>query len=166
MSKQKPNYKFGDDSIISVIQQNLTKNGKIRGKNKKQTKILKGACVHHHLKKNDRNKKKATLEVNKAQNICRCRMCSESFRGTTYTKEEIKEIMKPFKSANSQAKYLSVAVGGGNEAVRYFSELGAMLALYPKNYRKVANVAEKKDKVKGKKKKKNHSDSEVLGSWQ
>lgn len=164
MAKNKrPDYKITEGSVISVIKQNTTKNGKIRGKNKKQTRVLRGACVHHTLNKN--GKVKPTI-YNDGKQTCTCRMCQASFKGRPYDKEEVINKIKGAKEVVNQLKYLSVAVNAGNDAVRYASELGSMMECLPKNYRKVASIAEKAESVRNKKKKKkNGSDFSTIGSW-
>ena len=39
MAKKKPDYKVDSTNILATIKANTRKNGKIRGKNKKQTRI-------------------------------------------------------------------------------------------------------------------------------
>lgn len=164
MAKNKrPEYKIGEGSVISIIKQNTTKNGKIRGKNKKQTKVLRGACVHHTL--TNKGKIKPTI-YNDGKQTCTCRLCQASFKGRPYSKEEVAGKIKGAKEVINQLKYLAVAVNAGNDAVRYASEAGSILELLPKNYRKVASIAEKAESVRNKKKKKkNGSDFSTIGSW-
>lgn len=160
---KKPDYKLNDGSVVAIISQNITKNGKIRGKNKKQTRVLRGACVHHRLNKS--NKCKPTIS-NDGKSMCTCRLCGGTFKGRSYSNEEIENKIKGAVEVNNQLKYMSVAVNAGNDAVRYSSELGSMLATFKKNYKKINSIAQKAESVKNKKKKKkNGSDYSAMGGW-
>ena len=48
---KRTNYRMGDGSVVATITANQKK-GKLKGKNKKETRILKGACTHHIIGKN------------------------------------------------------------------------------------------------------------------
>jgi cation transport regulator ChaC len=159
---KKPIYKAGDGSVISIIKENTTKHGKIKGKNKKQTKVLRGACVHHTT--NHKGKVKPTIGNNDGK-VCRCRLCGGTFKPSTYDKEAAENKIKGMREINNQAKYLAVALGTANENIRYFSELGSMIELFPKNYRKLASIAEKVESVKKKKKNRDNDNYSSLGSW-
>ena len=165
MGKKNADYKVatGSGSVIAIIKENTNKHGKIRGKTKKQTKVLRGACVHHTL--NNKGKVKPTI-TNDGKQTCTCRMCGASFKGRPYNKEEVVNKFKGAKEVVNQAKYLAVAVNAGNDAIRFFSEMGSMLELAPKNYRKIGSIAEKAESVRNKKKKKkNGSDFSSMGGW-
>lgn len=152
-----------EGSVISVIKQYTTKNGKIRGKNKKQTRTLRGACPHHTIDKKGRIKPTVTTH----NQVCTCRLCGGSFKAKGYTKEEVTNKIKGAVEIVNQLKYLSVAVNAGEGAVRYSTEVGSYLAHLPKNYRKVASIAEKAETVRNKKnkKKKGNADYSTVGSW-
>ena len=46
-NKKQNEIKIGDGSVIAIITENLSKKGEIKGRNKRQTKVLRGACMHH-----------------------------------------------------------------------------------------------------------------------
>jgi len=164
MSKKtrRPEYKVSEGSVISTIKQH-TKKGKIRGKNKKQTKILIGACPHHTT--NSKGKIKPIIS-NDGKQWCTCRLCKASFKGRPYKNEELDNKLKGAIEVINQGKYLSVAVGAGNDTIRYFTELGSMLALAKKYYKRVSSLAEKVESIHNKKKKKkNGSDFGTMGAW-
>jgi len=148
--KKKP-YKIDSASknIMGVIQDHLTKHGKIKGNNKRETLILLGACIHHT--QNSKGKLKPTV-WNPDGRTCKCRMCKYEWGGEILTKDkmkkEIEETILPFVN---QYKYLAVASNAGAEAVKYGSELGSMLMVFPNNYNKIAKVVKKKESVKKKK---------------
>ena len=160
MGKSNKDYKL-EGNIINVIDQH-TKKGKIRGKNKTQTKILVGACPHHTF--NGKGKLKTTLG-NNGKNKCTCRRCKADFEPRTYTKEEVIKKIAGAKEVVNQMKYLSVAVKAGPEAVKFSTEAGSILELLPKFYRKTAKIAEKSESVRKKRKNKKHSSANDYGSW-
>ena len=162
MAKKKPDYKVDSTNILATIKANTRKNGKIRGKNKKQTRILKGACCHHLP--NNKGKIKPTIS-NDGKMTCTCRVCGASFKGKPYSKQDVENKMKGMVELDNQLKYLAVAVNAGGDMVRYSSELGSMLACFPKYYRNVVSIAEKAENVRKKKKKKRGSDYSNVGSW-
>ena len=57
---------------VIEVTKNLNKKGRIKGKNKKETKALKGMCVHHKL--NNKGRIKPTL-VGASKGYCYCSLC-------------------------------------------------------------------------------------------
>lgn len=165
MSKKKVNYRLGDGSILSILKQNTSKNGKLRGKNKRETKILRGACVHHTL--NKKGRVKSTIDASRADGTCYCRQCGHEFKAGAYSKPEVKEMLAPAKDVVNNLKFLSVAVSAGSDTVRFSAELGSMLELLPKTYNQVANIALKSISAKNKKKhgKNKYEMSNSIGAW-
>lgn len=148
-------------NIIVKISKSRDKKGKLRGKNKKETKALKGSCVHHFLNKHGKVKKSI---IPGHDNNLLCPMCKAEFPAEFYTNDRISEIVDEMIMLNNQNKYMSVAINSGNDMVEYFAQMGAMLAFYKKNAKKVRNVAEKQGTVKTKKNHKRNGSS-VYGSW-
>lgn len=151
-----------EGNVINVVKQHTDKKGRIRGKNKTQTKILRGACVHHTI--NGKGKIKPTIG-NDGKSTCTCRLCGGYFKGRPYSPEEVEKKFSGAKEVVNQMKYLAVAVKAGPEAVRFSSELGSMLEIAPKHYKKIGRVAEKAEQVRNKKKKKRGDDMSAVGSW-
>lgn len=165
MAKKKVNYRLGDGSILSILKQNTSKNGKLRGRNKRETKILRGACVHHTL--NKKGKVKTTIDTSKADGTCYCRQCGNSFKIGSYSKGEVKNVLTPVKDVVNNLKFLAVAVSAGPDTVRYSAELGSMLELLPKTYGNVSEIAVKATSSKGKKKhnKNRYDANNSYGAW-
>lgn len=161
-NKNKPIYKLGDGSVPAIITQHLSKKGKLKCDDKKQMKVLRGACVHHKL--NNNGKIKAQISSNgKGERFCR--ICGATFTTTPFDDESLASILSDMENLNNQAKFVVTAVGADNSSQRFFAETGSILKLYPKAYQKLIKVAKKADSVK-KKKKKNRSDgSSTYGSW-
>ena len=146
---------------VEQISKNVSKKGRIKGKNKKETKALIGMCPHHKYNKN--GKLKPTIFSNDGE-YCIGAMCGAKFPASFYKNEEIGEIVAEMKQINNQNKFTAVATNAGNEMNDYFAQMGVMLQYYKKNSKKVRNVAEKQGRVKEKKKKQS-SGSSMYGSW-
>ena len=43
------------------VTKSINKKGKLKGRNKKETKMLKGMCTHHKINKNGKVKMRVTL---------------------------------------------------------------------------------------------------------
>lgn len=157
-----PNYKLGDGSIPAILTEHVTKKGKLRADNKKQEKILRGACVHHVINKNGKLKPSVS---NNGKKECYCRICRSTFSTIPYDDASVSNIVDEMKRLNNQSKYMVTAVGGGNESQRFFSELGSMLMIYPGRYRKLVKVAKKADGIKRKKRRKSNTQYSSYGSW-
>lgn len=166
MSKKKKNkipvYKLGDGSVPAIITEHLSKKGRLKASDKKQERILRGACVHHMI--NKAGKLKPTVS-NNGKRECFCRICRSSFSTVPYDDGTVSNVVSEMKGLNNQAKFMITAIGGGNESQRFFSELGSMLEMYPSRYVKVLKVAKKADGIRRKKKKKKSSGASSYGSW-
>lgn len=149
---------------VSKLTKCLNKKGELRGSNKKETKMLKGICVHHKYNKN--GKLKSTL-FNNGDEYCLCTMCGQKVLPKFYEKDEVKDNVKAMKEMTNQLKFMAVATNSGENMVNYFCECGAMLQSYKKNAMKLTTIAKKQGNVKNKKKNKNGggSGSSQYGSW-
>ena len=146
-------------SVIQVTK-SLNKKGKLKGRNKKETKMLKGVCPHHRLNKH--GKIKPTIFSNDGESII-CELCGARFPASFFSNDAMKDIVSEMKSLNDQNKFTSVAIGAGDATVDYFAQMGVALQSYVKNSKKLRNVAEKQTKVK--KKSKSSAGSGAYGSW-
>jgi len=150
-------------SVVSVIKANTTKKGKIQGRNKHETRIMKGACPHHTI--NKKGKIVPTLVSDRDNSKYRiCRLCGARVEPTTYTKDELSKKLQGAIDVDNNMKFLSVAANSGESMVRFSSELGSMLKLVKKYYRSIAKTVEKREKIKNKNNKKNRG-NDSLGSW-
>lgn len=159
---KKPMYKIDEGvSITAVITNNLNKKGRIKGHNKRETMILEGSCQHH--RKNNKGRIKPNVRVE--GKVAHCRMCGDSFRGNLFNENEVKDRSSSFMEMVNQMKFYSVELGTGASSERYFSEIGSMVRLFPKNYNKVAKVARKTSEIKKKKNKNREYERSTMGSW-
>lgn len=145
---------------VMQVTKSLNKKGKLKGKNKKETKMLKGMCPHHKLNKH--GKVKPTIFSNDGESLI-CELCGARFPGHFFSNSEIKEIVEDMEVLNNQNKFMAVAIGAGEGTVDFFAQMGVALKSYKKNSKKLRNVAEKQNKVK--KKSKSASGSANYGSW-
>lgn len=146
---------------VEQISKSVSKKGRLKGKNKKETKALIGMCPHH--KYNKHGKIKPTIFSNDNE-YCICSMCGKKFPASFYKNEELGEIVGAMSQLNNQNKYTAVATNAGTEMNDYFAQMGVMLMHYKKNSKKVRNVAEKQGRVKEKKKRTSNGSS-MYGSW-
>ena len=146
-------------SVVKITKA-LTKKGKLKGNNKKETKMLKHICPHHKINK----KGKVVPTIFNNGDYCVCTMCKHKFPASFYTNDEYDEAIGTMTEMNDQAKFMSVATNAGDNMVDYFANMGAMLGTFKKNAKKLRNVAEKQGSVKQKKKKHNQGSS-MYGSW-
>lgn len=142
------------------VTKSINKKGKLKGRNKKETKMLKGMCTHHKLNKNGKVRPKIFSNDNESMI---CELCGARFPGDFYADSEIKQIVNDMDTLNQQNKYMAVAAGTGDATIDYFAQMGAQLKSYIKNSKKLRNVAQKQSKVK--KQKKKASGSAAYGSW-
>lgn len=150
---------------VEQCTKSLKKNGKLKGKNKKQTKMLKAICTHHKYNHKGRLVSKI---FNNGDGTCHCRMCGATFTTKhAKNKKEINSNLKPFKNMLNQLKYTIVACGLGAKSLDYACNLAASVEQFPKVYGKAMAVAKKKDDLGNKNKKKNNSrgGSSQYGSW-
>lgn len=147
---------------VEAVTKAINKKGEIKGKNKKETKMLKAICPHH--KYNKHGKLKPTI-YNDSKGSCYCRLCGQKFPSKLLELSEVKDMVEGLEELNSQAKFTSVAIGAGASTVEYYAQLGAALSTYKKSYGKLKEVAERQNKVKTKKNKKNSGGSNQYGSW-
>lgn len=146
-------------SVIKVTK-SLNKKGKLKGSNKKETKMLKGICPHHKITK----KGKVVPTIFNNGDYCICSICGGKFPASFYTNDEMDTIVGGMKEMNNQAKFMSIATNAGDQMSDYFATMGSMLVSFKKNAKKLRTVAEKQGSVREKKKKRNQGSS-MYGSW-
>lgn len=152
-----------ESKIVMQISKSVTKKGKLKGHNKKETKVLRAMCPHHKLNKH--GKLKATIWVNDGE-YCVCTLCNKKFPGNFYEENEISKIVNEMEELNNQNKFSAVATNAGEDAIRFFAESGVMLSKYKKMSKKTKNLAAKQNSMKNKKKNgRNYGGSSMYGSW-
>ena len=155
-------YHRGDGSVIAIITDHYKK-GKLRAGSKKEKKILKGACTHHFLSKNDRVK---PAYYNDGRGYCTCNICGHTWPAKMKPKDKVESAIGPVRELNDQLKTLAQAMNADKKTIGYVSEFGSMIELFPPFYERIKTVAEKNDRVKKKKKNKGSSDGGVsFGAW-
>ena len=146
---------------VMKVTKSINKKGKLKGHNKKETKMLKGICPHHRINKH--GKVKPTIFSNDGE-YCICTMCGAKFPAKFFTNDEIKTLVNDMEEMNNQNKFTSVATNSGDQMVDFFGQFGVMLQNYKKNTKKLRNVAEKQGNVRNKKNR-NAENSSMYGSW-
>lgn len=168
MSKKKNKkygYGGGNDTLkakpLIKVTQALNKKGKIKGHNKKETKILKAMCPHHRINK----KGQSVPKLYNNGDYCICPMCKGFFKPDFFEKEFVKNTVSDMTEITNQAKFMAVATGAGSKAVEKFCTVSVDLVGYTKAYEKLKAVAQKQGNIKNKKKKHVNRGSEAYGSW-
>ena len=98
-------------NVIEVTK-NLTKKGRLKGRNKKETRALRGMCPHHKV--NKRGHIKPTL-IPGGKGYCYCRMCKAKVPTKFFDDEYVKETADNMAEINSQAKYIAAAGNLGTD---------------------------------------------------
>ncbi len=168
MAKKEVKFQPGKkESFTSIITKSLDKHGRIKGKNKKETKKLKDECFHHI--KSKKHKIKPDIQ-NDGQGTCTCYACNHKFRTHTYSKDDMRDLCDNFMEVVDQAKYITVAANLGRNAEEYLVHLTGAVRTFPKFYTKAVKVVSKEESTKKRKKRKNSNDwrstdSYQYGSW-
>ena len=147
---------------VSAVSKSLNKKGKIKGKNKKETKYLKRACTHHYY--NRKGKLKAAF-FNNSNGECICELCGRSFPTKPETKDEVRGRLESVLGLANQAVTAAVAGSLGEKAVDKFVNLKVLLEEFPKDYSRTMKAISKEDNIKKKKKNHNGGGSSQYGGW-
>jgi hypothetical protein len=149
---------------VVAVSKALNKKGKIKGKNKKETKYLNRACTHHYI--NKKGKEKPAI-FNNSNGECICELCGRSFQTKPETKEEVRNKLESALSLANQVTFAAVAGHLGEKAVDKFVNLKVLLEEFPKDYSRTMKAVSKEDNIKKKKKKKNNGGggSSQYGDW-
>ena len=135
---------------VAAVSKALKKNGKLKGKNKKETKYLKKACVHHYYNKNGKIKKDF---FNNNDGKCICNICGRSFPTKIETKDTIREYTGILRSYVDQGLVAAISGDQGEKIVNKFVNLNVALAEFAKDYSRTMKAISKEDRMKKKKKK-------------
>lgn len=147
---------------VKAVTAHLNKKGKLRGKNKKETKMLYSICQHHIVSQN--GKVKARISNN--DGMCTCKICGEQFPAAPFSNTEVKDAIGSVKQIVNQAKFLATALNAGEDTTKAFSEDAVMLQTLSKRYKRITKIAKKQGDMKKKKKGNgNNNGSQQLGSW-
>lgn len=148
---------------VSAISKNLSKKGKIKGKNKKETKYLQRACVHHYY--NRKGKLKPAF-INAPNGDCVCELCHRSFPSRIESKESVKNMIEPILGLLNQSAAAAVAGKLGNKAVDEIVAIKVGIEKFPKTYTRITKAVSKADNIKKKKhKNENGGGSSQYGGW-
>ena len=148
---------------VSAISKSLNKKGKIKGKNKKETKYLKKSCLHHVY--NKKGKLKPAF-FNNANGECICELCGRSFQTKIETKDSVRETVDTVRSLVDQASVAAVSGHLGEKIVDKFVNLKVLLADFPKDYNRTFKAVSKSENIKKKKDRNNNGGgSSQYGDW-
>lgn len=151
------------NSVVMQTTKAINKKGKLKGKNKKETKVLRNACPHHRINKH--GKLKSTIWTNESE-YCVCTLCNKKFPAHFFKDEEIDTVVEGIEELNNQNKFTAVSTNAGEDAVKYYAQMGVMLGKYRKMSKKTKALAEKQNNVHKKKNKNRNTGSSMYGSWE
>lgn len=159
--------KLTKNNPIVKVTESLNKSGRIKGKNKKETKVLRAICGHHKI--NKKGKLKPQI-YNNGTGECTCELCERTFRTKLFTDEMVNEIIDNAMELADQGEFIAISTDAGEEAVNAFAEFKVALINLGKAYRRVRQLAQKQDKIKNKNRRgkdgRNDKDSSAAyGGW-
>ncbi len=163
MSKKQNNtniFDVGNADPVKIISEHISKKGKLKG-SKKEIKSLKAICPHHRYTK--KGKKRFTV-TRAGGNTMRCTLCGKTWKADFYKPENLNKRVDECAEVVDQMKFMAQAIGAGKESVREVTNISIHLGRIKKMYKKLQNVAAKRDKIKNKKNKKKTS-ANSYGSW-
>ena len=149
--------------IVAFITKHVTKSGKLKGKNKKETKYLKSVCVHFMYNKKGKLK---PMFFNDGQGECVCKLCARSFPAKIIENKDVDAACKLVISYIDQATAGAVSTGVSSKTIEKFAETKSNLDFFrKKGYKKTVSVVTATDRVKNKKRKNRNSGNTSYGQW-
>ncbi len=143
------------------------KHGKIKGKNKKETKQLRLMCPHYKITK--KGHVKATIIPapgvdENGHKYCVCEQCGATVRTKFLTDEDVAKVIGDAMDMFQQLKYMGTAVGS-DKTVDLAAQVCVLLKAGKKGYLRTRDIAKKSGNMKKKKNKNNGRGSNFYGSW-
>ena len=148
---------------VNAISKAVNKKGKIKGKNKKETKYLERACVHHIINRKGKLKSKF---FNNSNGECICELCGRSFQTKIEAKTDVRKKIEDAINLANQAVTAATAGSLGEKTVEKLVDLKVSLEEFPKNYSRIMKAISKEDNIKKKKNNNNGGGgSSQYGGW-
>lgn len=152
---------LGGKKLIEFHTSCLNKHGELKGKNKKETKVIKDTCMHHKVGK--KGKLKSRVNVN--DQTAHCTMCDHDFPATLYDKEERNRIINDYREFVDHTKFVAASIGAGEDTLRCLGESAVSIENVKKINKKCTKIVRKEDQIAKKKKKNKDNGNSKLGSW-
>lgn len=151
-------------NLTVKISKCINKNGRLKGRNKKEEKRLKRMCTHHRL--NKKGKIKPNIG-NDGNGMCYCEACEKNFRAKAYNNDEVHSVINEFDELLQQSIFMASALDAGDETIEYLAALSLLTGEFSKTYKKIRHAAEKRDSIAKKTKNKTErwSGSSAFGGW-
>ena len=147
---------------IVMVDKCLNKHGKIKGKNKKDTKLKRTSCVHHKYNRKG-NLRNTCFPI--SDNQLQCKRCGAVINTVNYSKKDVKEAIEPVIEILESNKFVAAATNAGQSVVSYLVQTENMVKQMPKVSGKLSKIASKRSSVKNRKKKHDSYDSSKYGNW-
>lgn len=158
-------FKNKKSKTLELISKKLTKKGKIKGDNKKETKNLQKMCPHHKLTK--KGNVKSALEPirnEKGDTVLYCPMCKKEIAKDFFSDERVTKTVDDMDQILQQLKFMGT-VSGAAKTTDFAAQACVMNSHVRKAYIRTRNVVDKNSKIKNKKKKDSTKGSNAYGSW-
>ena len=149
---------------VERITKNINKKGKIKGKNKKETKFLKVTCPHHYY---NRKGKLKPMFFNTNDGYCVCEKCGAKIPTKIEDKATVKDYIEPVIGVTDQAITMAVSAGLSDKAVTELTAFKIGLNKFPKLYKKISTAVSREENLRCKKNKgrKGGGGSSQYGNW-
>ena len=152
---------LGGKRLIEFHTASLNKHGELKGKNKKETRVIRDTCMHHKIGKKGKLKSRVDLI---GDNMGHCTMCCHEFTITPYTKEDRKKIISDVTEMTDQTKFMAAAIGADESTQRALAEFSVGIRNLNRINKQCTKMVKKEDQL-SKKNKKNKQRDYDLGNW-
>ena len=161
--KKRMNDRRRNYDAINEVSKHVTKKGVIKGRNKKETRLLRQTCPHWiRTKKNEIDP--ALFSTSSGAQVCEC--CGEEVSTHFFSKAEVKNIIGAFTTLTNQMKFLAVSVNASNDDLNFIIDTHIRAPRLNKYYKKMKKIAQVQYRVSDKKKKKGAvKSSSDFGGW-
>lgn len=149
-------------SLIKVSTMCKKKKGKLKGKNKKETQLLKDICPHHFLTKKGRVETRLTnlgdmKYKHPKPGVAKCVLCGTKFSLNPYTIQEVDDIVSAYVDLLNLTQYLSVEVNANGEITDMLGEECTRAREVKKIYKRINKITKKRNHIKKNKSKRQGS---------
>lgn len=149
--------------MLRLISNKINKKGKIKGKDKKETKQFRALCAHHVITKKGKIKNKL-VTYNKTNAICK--LCNAIVPVTLMSPEEVEKTLETGRIMYDQSKYVAVKMGMRPETVDIICNGAVYWYKMKKIFPRICEIVNKTNALNHHKNKPNDNNRDkVFGQW-
>lgn len=149
-------------SSVALATKHRKKKGRLKGDNKKETKMLQLTCPHHYYDKKGKLKSATFVTGN---TFIVCEQCMKKIPAIQEDLEIVKNTVGQVKSWVRQGQYANVEIGGGEKTQNELNQMMVYLDKFPKLYKRIFKVVSVMSTKSKKNKKKKGDRSQQFGTW-